>query len=372
MKFPIDFRIIRKNPIIAGKIKLYLVWFDSYGAKSSCIFIKTPDIKMLVDPGAASMQPSYPLPNDEKENLYRKALDTINRFSHRADTVFISHYHYDHHTLPLNSKGIYRRKRLWIKDPNQWINKSQWKRARLFLNQLHESYGAKKRDLIYTHPENHIKFNDPLKALPFAMSKDYGDYKSRKLELLEKGKIWFNKLTDVWKKGPWILDFKQDHFEVKIADGRSFKRGETNVGFTGPMFHGIEYDRVGWVIGLKLEYKGRRLIYSSDLHGPTIEDYAKWIIDEDPDVLILDGPATYLFGYMVNRINLERAIENICDILRNTKKGVIIYDHHLLRDIRYKSRLEKAYLVAKKEKKTLFTAAEWLGYEPLILKTNMV
>ncbi|MEE8299774.1 MAG: hypothetical protein V3R28_00540 [Desulfatiglandales bacterium] len=40
-----------------------------------------------------------------------------------------------------------------------------------------------------------------------------------------------------------------------------------------------------------------------------IEDYAQWIIKENPDILILDGPPGYLFGYMVNRINLQRAID---------------------------------------------------------------
>ena len=40
-----------------------------------------------------------------------------------------------------------------------------------------------------------------------------------------------------------------------------------------------------------------------------IEDYAQWIIDENPDILILDGPPTCLFGYMVIRNNLQRAID---------------------------------------------------------------
>jgi len=51
----------KENPILIGSFKVYLIWFDSMGAKSSCILVDTPDIKILVDPGAAAMQPSYPL-----------------------------------------------------------------------------------------------------------------------------------------------------------------------------------------------------------------------------------------------------------------------------------------------------------------------
>ena len=36
------------------------VWFDSLGAKSSCVWIRTSDISIIIDPGIAVMQPSYP------------------------------------------------------------------------------------------------------------------------------------------------------------------------------------------------------------------------------------------------------------------------------------------------------------------------
>ena len=36
------------------------VWFDSFGAKSSCVKIETPDVSIVIDPGVAIMQPSFP------------------------------------------------------------------------------------------------------------------------------------------------------------------------------------------------------------------------------------------------------------------------------------------------------------------------
>lgn len=46
---------IKNHPIVIGEVKIYLVWFDSYGAKSSCVFIETPDLNLLVDPGASAL-----------------------------------------------------------------------------------------------------------------------------------------------------------------------------------------------------------------------------------------------------------------------------------------------------------------------------
>jgi len=365
---PVTFEEIRRHPIVIGEVKVYLVWFDSYGAKSSCVLIKTPDLNLVVDPGVAALQPSYPLPDAEKEELRQTALETIIRFSRQADRVFISHYHYDHHISPLKTEEIYKGKTVWIKDPNQWINRSQWERARVFVGQLYEISGAGNLKEIYTQPLDQIKFDDPCEYLPLAMAKDYGDYQQRKNQLLNKGRAWFKKMALTWQMEEWASEAKLKDIDVQICDGRLYSKGSTFVRFTEPMFHGIEFDRVGWVVGLTVEHEGTKVIYTSDLQGPGIEDYAQWIIKENPNILILDGPPTYLFGYMLNRINLQRAIDNVCAILRGATTDVIIYDHHLLRDVRYKERLIAAYTMGRKHKMTLLTAAEWMGYDPLIVQ----
>ncbi len=42
-------------------IRLDPIWFDSLGAKSMCTLVETPDVSVLIDPGAAIMHPSFPL-----------------------------------------------------------------------------------------------------------------------------------------------------------------------------------------------------------------------------------------------------------------------------------------------------------------------
>ena len=357
------------KPITSGDIKAHLIWFDSMGAKSSSVLLETPDIKLLIDPGAAVMQPSFPLSESEKANLRQKAFDAISRAARKADSIFVSHYHYDHHTLPEEREEfeLYEGKKLWLKNPNLWINRSQWGRARLFLGRLHKGLKGKGFEKLLRPPPK-INFPDPLSKLPVAAHKEYGNYQKRKKQLLRKGKAWFRSTANLWKKGEWVPEFSLGGTKVLFADGKSTKIGDTRIRFTAPLFHGIEYDRVGWMLALVCEHKGAKFLYSSDLQGPQIEDYADWIIKENPNILILDGPATYLLGYMLNKINLARAISNAIRILKETTSQDIIYDHHLTRGPRFRERISKLYKIAREEKKTFLTAAEWLGQEPLVLK----
>lgn len=347
------------KPLCVGKMKVWLLWFDSMGAKSSSVLVETPEVSVLIDPGVAEMQPSYPLPEEDKLYLRWLARERIKEAGKKAQVVVISHYHYDHHTLPEEVPELYQKKTLLIKNPNQWINKSQWGRARLFFEQLSRKRGVKYSTLFCSPPKG--EFSDPLKNLPLALSVRWGDYTRRKRELLQKGREWFQRLTLLWRKEPWLREIKGVHF----ADGKSFRFGSTFLRFTPPFFHGIEFDRVGWVVALVVEYEGKKFIYSSDLQGPGIEDYTRWIIEENPDILILDGPPTYLFGFTLNRINLERAIKNTILILKETKTPIIVYDHHLLRDRFFRERLKELYRL-KEAKKRLLSAYEWMGHKPLI------
>jgi hypothetical protein len=337
------------------------------GAKASSFLIQTPDIRLLVDPGTAEMQGSYPLPEPDKKSLRQKALQAIIGAAEEADTVFISHYHYDHHTLPEEASELYRGKRLWIKDPNRWICRSQWQRARKFLGQLCQRFEGRSLESISQQPGK-IDGGDPLNGLPLALSRDYGDYQQRREELLGKGRANFEQLVQFWQTNPWVKETAIGGSEILFVDGRELREGETRIRFTRPLFHGLEYTALGWVVGLVVECGGARLLYTSDLQGPTIEDYAEWVIGESPSLIIADGPPTYMLGYMVNRINLERSVENMCRILRQTPARVVVYDHHLLREPRFRERTGKAWEVADNEGKRLVTAAELLGQEPLVLK----
>ncbi len=158
--------------------------------------------------------------------------------------------------------------------------------------------------------------------------------------------------------------------KVKYPEGKEFKFGNTTLRFSKALFHGIEFSRVGWVFYTIVEHEDEKFIHSSDLDGPIIEDYAQQIIHENPQVLILDGPMTYMFGYLLNRINLNRAVENAAEIVRSIDAELIIYDHHLPRERKFRERTEKVWNTAKEENKKVMTAAEFLGKVPVVLSVG--
>jgi hypothetical protein len=341
------------------------IWFDSLGAKSSCTLVKTPDTTVLIDPGIAVMQPSFPASWAKKFYWMKLGKRAIKKSVKKAKIIVISHYHYDHY-FP-EDMDVYKNKLLLTKSPNEYINDSQRGRAEDFFENICEAFGnVKLKDVVEKRKPK--KYRDPLKELPIARKKVFGDYNQRRKELLKKGLRWFKNRVKNWNKSPKIPELKFKEIETKYPEGKKFKFGKTTLRFTKPLFHGIEFSRVGWVFSTIVEYKKEKLIHSSDLDGPMIEDYAKWIIKENPDVLILDGPTSYMLGYMLNRINLNRCIENISKIVEKIDSELIIYDHHLPREKKFRERTKKVWDTAKKRKKKVLTVAEFLGKEPVALR----
>lgn len=349
-------------------IEFQPIWFDSLGAKSACTLVKTPDASILIDPGAAEMQPSFPAPKKLKRRWLEEAKAAIRKAAEKADIVVITHYHYDHFT-DFDDK-IYRGKPILAKDSNQYINDSQRRRAEKFYDNLLSRFRRLRLKEVLKPLKEPRSYPDPLEDLPIARSRNYGDYAERRNELLELGRKWFLKRVERWNEFMQIPELKLDECRVKFADSRVFRVGDTLIKFSNPEFHGIEYARVGWVISVEIIYENEKLLHTSDLEGPVIEDQAQRIIEEDPNVLIVDGPSTYLIPYMLNLINLRRAVENMEKIIKDTSSELIIYDHHLPREPRYRERVMKVYEAAKSEEKKVLTAAEYLGREPVVLSAR--
>jgi len=329
------------------------VWFDSFGAKSSCVLVSTPDINVLIDPGVAIMQPSFPASEREKEFFRLKGLRAIKKASKKANVIVISHYHYDHFLK--DELKIYNKKLIFAKNPNEFINESQRERALEFFSNL------------YKHFEG-IKLSKLMKKEKPKTYPDPADGLSLKKELLKQGLRWFRDRVRSWNNYLKIPEIEGENLTVRYPEGREFQFANTKLRFTKPIFHGVEFSKLGWIFLTIVEYKGKKLMHSSDLSGPIVEDYAELIIKENPDILILDGPMTYMFGYLLNRTNLERAISNAVEILKRTDTEIIIYDHHLLREPRYKEHTKRVWDEAKRLKKRLYTAAEHIGKTPKVLE----
>ncbi|MEM2250536.1 MAG: MBL fold metallo-hydrolase [Candidatus Hadarchaeales archaeon] len=330
------------------------IWFDSLGAKSSCVLVWTKDVRILIDPGAAIMQPSFPANLVKKLYWLAKAKLSIRKSAKSANVVVISHYHYDHFVD--FDKQLYEHKIVFAKNPNEFINESQRKRAETFFQHYCRSIGKQKLKTIEI--EEKEEYEDAIKELSRNLSK----------ETFEKGLKWFKNLSEKWKTWERIPELSFKNGSLKFPEGKTFTFGRTKLQMSEPFFHGVEFSKIGWIFSTIVKHGKEKLIHSSDLNGPVIENYAEWIIDQNPNILILDGPSTYMLGYLVAKSNLKRAVKNAERILEEASNlEILIYDHHLLREPKFKEKTAEVWKTGERKGVKVLTAAEFLGRKPVVL-----
>jgi len=156
---------------------------------------------------------------------------------------------------------------------------------------------------------------------------------------------------------------------VEFADGRSFQHAATTIKFSPPVYHGTN-SRLELCAGDKHLLPRRKNGFSSDVEGPSLDEQVDFILRERPDLLILDGPMTYMLGYRYSGESLARSVANITKIISQTPVSVIILDHHLLRDQNYKAKLTKVYECADENGVKVLSAAEYAGREPDLLEAR--
>jgi predicted metallo-beta-lactamase superfamily hydrolase len=153
----------------------------------------------------------------------------------------------------------------------------------------------------------------------------------------------------------WVKDSPQ---LIEFADGRNFKFRQTEIDFSPPLYHGGDGSRLGYVIACAVKYRGEKLIHASDVQGPQVGVTTDWIVQQNPDVLILSGFPTLLLGYRSSKFGLHPSQKNLLRILNDTKVRTVILDHHLTRDLRYKNKTEEIVREANRLKKNVIPAAE--------------
>ena len=267
------------------KVKVVPIASDSLGVRSMATYVETKDCKIFIDPSAALGPKRYGLPPTEQEmETLEETKYKIAQLAKQCDILTISHYHYDHYDP---SETFYQGKKIFAKDIDKNINKSQHKRGSDFKKIVEDSC-----DLIYCDDSKH-------------------------------------------------------------------NVGDTELVFSPPFFHGPENVRLGYVIMVTVDDGEKRILHASDVQGPVTKDAKDYIINQKPDLLIMDGPPTLFLGWRFSKENLQDASDNLIEIMEKLNCGVIL-DHHLLRDLRYKERFYQPY---KSSGKKIQTFAEYLGKE---------
>lgn len=161
------------------------------------------------------------------------------------------------------------------------------------------------------------------------------------------------------KRGKEFHSIIQKNCDLYPSDDSTFTFEDTMITFSPPFFHGPVNIRLGYVIMVTIDDTKQRVLHASDVQGPVSDQTREYIISQMPDVLIMDGPPTFFLGWRFSYKNLARASNNLIEIIEKTQCKVIL-DHHLLRDIFYRSHFPDPYNLYPK---SIQTFAEYLGKE---------
>jgi predicted metallo-beta-lactamase superfamily hydrolase len=147
--------------------------------------------------------------------------------------------------------------------------------------------------------------------------------------------------------------------QLEYSDGREFQFGNTKIKFSKPVFHGTN-PRLGYVTEVLID-DGYRFIHTSDVEGPSVEDQVNFILQNKPNLVILDGPLSYMLGFRYSYESLNLSIENMLKIIDSCPLDSLIVDHHLLRDLEWKDRIRRVLEAGDKSGVKVQTAAEYAG-----------
>jgi Predicted hydrolase (metallo-beta-lactamase superfamily) len=189
-----------------------------------------------------------------------------------------------------------------------------------------------------------------------------------KIVYLKHSKEKINKSQE--KRASYFLDkLKGLPRSIERADGREFKHGSTSIKFSPPVYHGTN-PRLGYVVEVSISCGGEKVVFTSDVEGPSMEAQVEFIIHENPDLVIVDGPMTYMLGFRYSRKSLALAIANIKRILNGTALRSIMVEHHFMRDLKYKEQIAEVYAYAAEKEVEVITAAEYCGRDIELLEAR--
>ena len=266
-----------------------------------CTQVETQDVTVLLDAGVALGSRFGLMPHPLEYKAREEARNRIQAAAAKSDVITISHYHNDHHT------------------PN-------------YIDEVWLGCSPELSEKIYKGKT--------------VIAKDF----RRNINTAQRRRGWM--FAQAARK--WASKFE-------TADGQTFQFNETTVRFFPPVPHGENETELGWVVPCVIEKAREKLIFAPDVQGPVVESTLRLILDEEPTLLILGGPPTYLKGYRISEGFFETAIRNMIEIVKHVKTVVI--DHHVIRDEGWNLFLEPVRKLAKKRRHKFVTAAEFLGQQ---------
>ncbi len=171
------------------------------------------------------------------------------------------------------------------------------------------------------------------------------------------------------KRANYFLEKIKDLPEkLRYSDGKEFKFGDTKIKFSPPVFHGTN-SKLGYVTEVLVD-DGYKFIHTSDVEGPALEDQVNFILKNEPNLIIVDGPLSYMLGYRYSYLSLSSSVENLIKIVSVCPLDSLIVEHHLLRELKWKERIAGVFEAAEKKNIKIQTAAEFANIPVEMLEAH--
>ena len=148
--------------------------------------------------------------------------------------------------------------------------------------------------------------------------------------------------------------------KIEFSDGKKFMFGKTKIEFSKAVPHGAN-NKLGYLTEVLVDDGKEKLVHTSDVEGPSLDEQVKFILENRPNYLILDGPLSYMLGYRYSQASLDSSIDNMIKVIRNCPLKNFVIDHHFLRDLKWREKAARAIEFAEKKKIPFQTAAEFCG-----------
>ncbi len=156
--------------------------------------------------------------------------------------------------------------------------------------------------------------------------------------------------------------------KLRYSDGKEFKFGDTKIKFSPPVFHGTN-SKLGYVTEVLVD-DGYKFIHTSDVEGPALEDQVNFILKNKPNLIIVDGPLSYMLGYRYSYLSLSSSVENLIKIVSTCPLDSLIVEHHLLRELKWKEKIAEVFEAAEKKNIKIQTAAEFANIPVEMLEAH--
>ena len=288
-------------------IQVTPVGFESLGVRSMCTYVKTPDIRILIDAGVALGPRFSKLPHPKEYLARNQCRKKIRELAADSDIIIVSHYHNDHHT-PNYKETV-------------WLGSS-----------------AEESELIYRNK--------------IVIAKD------------ARNAINFSQRRRGWMFQRFV---KRIGSQFEVGDGRTFEYGATKVQLSTPVPHGEETSGLGWVIMTTVESRDEKFMHASDVQGPMSNNTMNAILTQRPYLLIVGGPPAYLEGNKVDKSKIQNAINNASKIVNYIPE--MIFEHHILRSENWRNDMKTVSDAAVKVGHHVIHAAEYAGTEAQMLES---